>query len=202
MRDVDVALNAAKADHKGAVTVFEPEMHEATRERTELSGDLVRAVDRGDELELVYQPIVDIASGRIVGVEALVRWEHPTRGEITADGVRAARRGDRARSCRSGGGCCGEAVRQLAAWRAEFPDGYPLTIDINLSAGQLGDPALVGEVLSLHRRDRRRPGPARAGDHRVRPRPGPVVRTAPARASSRPWACGSRSTTSAPATRR
>jgi diguanylate cyclase (GGDEF)-like protein len=148
MRDVDVALNAAKAGPKGAVTAFEPAMREATQERTELSGDLVQALAEGGQMALAYQPIVDIDSGRILGVEALARWQHPTRGPISptvfiplaeATGLIVP----------LGRWVLGEAVRQLAAWRTEFPDGYPMTLDVNLSVDQLSDPALVGEVLSL-----------------------------------------------------
>jgi diguanylate cyclase (GGDEF)-like protein len=148
MRDVDVALNAAKTGPKGAVTAFEPAMREATQERTELSGALVQAIAEGGQMSLAYQPIVDLDSGRILGVEALVRWNHPTRGAIPptvfvplaeATGLIVP----------LGRWVLGEAVRQLATWRAEFPDGYPLTLDVNLSADQLSDPSLVGEVLSL-----------------------------------------------------
>ena len=60
-------------------TFFEPAMSAATMERVELENDLRRALER-DELRLHYQPIVDLASDRIVGLEALVRWQHPTRG--------------------------------------------------------------------------------------------------------------------------
>ena len=148
MRDVDVALNAAKATGKGVVTAFEPAMREATQERTELSGDLVRALQDGGQMSLAYQPIVDIASGRILGVEALVRWQHPVRGAIPptvfiplaeATGLIVP----------LGRWVLGEAVNQLARWSAQFPDGYPLTLDVNISADQLADPALVGDVLSL-----------------------------------------------------
>jgi len=148
MRDVDVALNAAKAGPKGAVTAFEPAMREATQERTELSGDLVHAIAEGGQMSLAYQPIVDVGSGRILGVEALARWDHPVRGAIPptvfiplaeATGLIVP----------LGRWVLGEAVRQLARWRTEFPDGYPLTLDVNLSADQLNDPSLVGEVLSL-----------------------------------------------------
>ena len=148
MRDVDVALNAAKTTGKGTVTAFEPAMREATRERTELSGDLVRALQDGGQMSLAYQPIVDISSGRILGVEALVRWQHPVRGAIPPS-VFVPLAEATGLIVPLGRWVLGEAVHQLARWSQEFPDGYPLTLDVNISADQLADPSLVGEVLSL-----------------------------------------------------
>jgi EAL domain-containing protein (putative c-di-GMP-specific phosphodiesterase class I) len=127
--------------------VFEPAMHERTRDRTELSADLVGAVERG-ELQLLYQPIVDLATDVVHGVEALARWNHPVRGlvpptvfvpiaEATGTIVPIGR------------WVLHEAVTQLARWRAEFPDGYPLTMEANLSTGQLSDPGLVPTVIAL-----------------------------------------------------
>ena len=82
LRDAEVALHRAKADASGrATTLFEPSMCAATPERLDLETDLRRAVER-DELRLHYQPIVDLATDRIVGLEALVRWQHPTRGLV------------------------------------------------------------------------------------------------------------------------
>jgi diguanylate cyclase (GGDEF)-like protein len=156
VRDADVALSAARdtspasaPDGAGAtrVAVFAPAMHEHTRDRTELSADLVGAVERG-ELQLLYQPIVDLDTDVVHGVEALARWNHPVRGlvpptvfvpiaEATGSIVPIGRWVLR------------EAVTQLARWRAEFPDGYPLTMEANLSAGQLADPGLVPTVAAL-----------------------------------------------------
>ncbi len=156
VRDADVALSAARdgVPASGAdgtpgtrMAVFEPAMHERTRDRTELSADLVGAVERG-ELQLLYQPIVDLATETVHGVEALARWNHPVRGlvpptifvpiaEATGSIVPIGRWVLR------------EAVTQLARWRAEFPDGYPLSMEANLSAGQLADPGLVPTVAGL-----------------------------------------------------
>jgi EAL domain-containing protein (putative c-di-GMP-specific phosphodiesterase class I) len=74
----------AKANGKAGFAIFDPGMHEAMRERHELSVELQRAVDL-DQLALLYQPIVDIASGRLAGVEALVRWSHPKFGLVMPD---------------------------------------------------------------------------------------------------------------------
>ena len=90
LRNADVAMYRAKTEGKGRVVLFEASMHAAIRERLDLEADLRGAVGRG-ELGLVYQPIVALASGRIVGAEALLRWNHPTRGRLhPADFLAAA----------------------------------------------------------------------------------------------------------------
>jgi diguanylate cyclase (GGDEF)-like protein len=156
IRDADVALAAARdsapqpcADGTAAarVSVFEPAMHERTRVRTELSAELVGAVDRG-ELQLLYQPIVDLATNAVHGVEALARWNHPTRGLVppTVFVPLAEATGS---IVPIGRWVLREAALQLARWRAEFPDGYPLAMEVNLSTGQLADPGLVPTVIAL-----------------------------------------------------
>jgi diguanylate cyclase (GGDEF)-like protein len=147
IRNAAVALSAAKDRDGWAATLFEPAMHERTRDRTELSGDLVTAVSR-QQLSLVYQPIVEVASGTVRGVEALVRWVHPTRGPVSP-AVFIPLAEASGQIVELGRWVLHEALRQLAAWHRQFPDGYPLTMDINLSAGQLADPGLPGEVLEL-----------------------------------------------------
>ena len=84
VRNADVAMYMAKANGKAGYAVFDPGMHEAIRERHELSVDLQRAIEL-DQLRLVYQPIVDLTTSRPAGVEALARWEHPVRGMIQPD---------------------------------------------------------------------------------------------------------------------
>ncbi|MGH2356761.1 MAG: putative bifunctional diguanylate cyclase/phosphodiesterase, partial [Candidatus Limnocylindria bacterium] len=81
VRNADVAMYMAKANGKSGFAVFDPAMHAAIRERHELGAELQHAVER-NQLRLVYQPIVELGSGRIAGLEALVRWEHPERGLI------------------------------------------------------------------------------------------------------------------------
>jgi len=156
IRDADVALSAARdapprtrpdGTASARVAVFEPAMHERTRDRTELSAELVGAVERG-ELELSYQPIVDLHTDAVHGVEALARWNHPTRGLVppTVFVPLAEATGS---IVAIGRWVLREAALQLARWRAEFPDGYPLTMEVNLSTGQLSDPGLVSTVVAL-----------------------------------------------------
>ncbi len=146
IRNADVALSYAKDRGKGHSTAFEPRMHDSTKERTELSAGLVAAIDR-DEMRVVYQPIVDLQSGTLYGVEALLRWEHPTRGPISpavfvplaeATGLITP----------IGRWVLQQACEQLAGWQRDFPDGYPLAMEVNLATEQLADANLVADVLS------------------------------------------------------
>ncbi len=81
LRNADVAMYRAKQTGKGRVVVFEASMQTAVRERLELEGELRGALGRG-ELRLLYQPLVSLGSGRTVGAEALLRWDHPLRGRL------------------------------------------------------------------------------------------------------------------------
>jgi diguanylate cyclase (GGDEF)-like protein len=84
VRNADVAMYMAKANGKAGFAEFDPQMHLAIREQHELSVELQRVVEL-DQLRLEYQPIVDLRTGSVVGLEALVRWEHPDRGLIPPD---------------------------------------------------------------------------------------------------------------------
>ena len=81
LRNADVAMYAAKAGGKDRYELFRPDMHEDMLQRLELEAELRHVADR-DQLVLHYQPIVELVSGRITGVEALVRWDHPVKGLV------------------------------------------------------------------------------------------------------------------------
>lgn len=147
LRNADVAKYAAKELGRGQMAVFQPAMHARARERTELSADLVTALEQG-ELALLYQPIVDLHSGQIHGAEALVRWQHPVRGDVPPDVfVPLAEATGLIQPI--GRWVLRRAAEELVGWQQEFPDGYPLTLDVNLSAAQLTDDGLVEDILSI-----------------------------------------------------
>ena len=81
LRNADVAMYMAKERGKGTYQVFEPAMHDTALKRLELKADLQRAIEY-EEYRLHFQPVIELGSGRIAGVEALIRWIHPVRGLV------------------------------------------------------------------------------------------------------------------------
>ena len=144
LRNADVAMYAAKAGGKDRFEVFRPEMHADMVQRLELEAELRHAADRG-ELVLHYQPIVELASGRITRVEALVRWAHPTRGLLgPAAFVPLAE--EHGMIGPIGRWVLDEACRQARCWQDRFPAAPPLSMHVNLSGKQLQQPGLIAEV--------------------------------------------------------
>ena len=129
--------------------VFDASMHTNTIARMELERDLKLAVER-HELRIQYQPIVLLSSGRVVEVEALVRWHHPARGLIEpADFIPIAE--DTPVIMQIGHWVLDEACGQVAAWQTKFPSLRPLTVSVNLSPRQFQQTSLVDEVKrTLH----------------------------------------------------
>lgn len=146
IRNADVALSYAKNRGKGQSVVFEPAMHDQTRQRTELSAELVTAVER-QEMKVVYQPIVDLQTGTLHGVEALLRWDHPVRGQLSPS-VFVPLAEASGHITRIGRWALETACHQLATWQRAFPDAYPLVMEVNLATEQLADPGLVADVLT------------------------------------------------------
>ncbi|MCW2984407.1 MAG: putative signaling protein, partial [Conexibacter sp.] len=143
MRRADVAMYLAKGAG-GGVALYDPERDLHTRDRLALGQQLREGLDRG-ELEVYYQPKVDPQLGRVLGVEALVRWQHPVHGLLMPPDFLplAARSGLMARVTRQ---VLDAALGQLARWRA---DGLDLTVAVNLAVGDLLDPDLPGDVARM-----------------------------------------------------
>jgi len=121
-------------------------MHEEAVERLSMRADLQRSVHNG-ELRLDYQPYVDATSGRITGCEALVRWDHPTRGLVSpAQFIPLAEETGFIREL--GRWVLGEACAQLAAW-SDLPSAPELSMSVNVSVRQLEDPTFVDETRQI-----------------------------------------------------
>ena len=148
LRNADVAMYRAKAYGKRRVEVFDPTMHSSIVERHELTSDLGRSVSRG-ELAVHYQPIVALTSGLVVGVEALVRWNHPTRGPIDpTEFIRLAE--ENGTILALGRSVLQTATRQVVEWH-RLPGLANLSLSVNLSPLQLQHPGFVEEVVTeLH----------------------------------------------------
>ena len=144
LRDADVAMYAAKSQGKGRYEVFADRMHENVVERQRLGSDLQHALERG-ELEVFYQPLVDLGTEAVVGVEALLRWHHPTRGMVPptvfipiAEEVGAI--------VEIGAWVLDQACAQIASWTSRHAAVPDLWVTVNLSPYQLAVDRLHDDV--------------------------------------------------------
>jgi diguanylate cyclase (GGDEF)-like protein len=147
LRDADVALYEAKAAGKDCFVIFAPEMQLAVLDRLELESDLRNAIDT-DQLFLVYQPTFDLRSEKITGVEALLRWNHPTRGLVMPnDFIPLAE--ETGLIAPIGRVVLAQACLQVARWQRT---GNPLSVAVNVSGRQFdGHNDLVADVRAALR---------------------------------------------------
>jgi EAL domain-containing protein (putative c-di-GMP-specific phosphodiesterase class I) len=143
VRDADAALYRAKAKGRGRYEVFDPTMNAKALERLELEADLRAALER-NEFMVYYQPKINLATGRLEGMEALVRWQHPRRGLVSpAAFIPLAEETGLIRPL--GQWVLEEACRQTKLWLDRNPD-LQLVTSVNLSARQFQQPTLVDDV--------------------------------------------------------
>ncbi|MEO6208985.1 MAG: EAL domain-containing protein [Gemmatimonadaceae bacterium] len=144
LRNADMAMYIAKQSGKGQYRRYEARMHTEALERLELEADLRHAIER-DEFTLRYQPIVLLHTGEIAGVEALVRWNHPTRGMMSPlTFIPLAE--ETGLIVPLGRWVVREACRQAVGWEKLRPAGHPLTLTINISGHQLQGEHVVEDV--------------------------------------------------------
>jgi len=156
LRDADAAMNLAKERGRARVEVFSDALRSEVTRRLDLDTSLRRALTR-DELRLVYQPVMDVATGRSVGCEALLRWDHPELGSITpAEFIPVAERSGLIVPI--GTWVIRTAILQLAQWHHQVPELAHLWMAINLSARQLGAPDLVSTITECLAEADLRPG--------------------------------------------
>jgi len=141
LRDADIALYRAKALGKDCAAVFEPAMQSAVSDRLELEMDLRSALEQ-EEFVLLYQPVFDLDNVRACGVEALIRWRHPTRGILPPDEFIPALE-DTGMIIEVGRWVLSEACRQAAQWHGR---GFAVTMSVNVSMRQLDTDVLVDHV--------------------------------------------------------
>jgi len=142
LRDADMALYTAKAAGKDRAVLFQATMQRAARDRLSLEADLADALGR-EQFFLLYQPIVDLDSEHIVGVEALIRWRHPQRG-VVAPEVFIPLAEETGRIVPIGRWVLDEACRQGAAWEAK---GIRLGMSVNVSAYQLDRDGFAADLV-------------------------------------------------------
>ena len=143
LRNADVAMYTVKTGGRGRFELFQPAMHEAVVERVALEQDLLRAVD-GGEFVLHYQPIMSLHTNRLVGLEALIRWQHPQRGLLLpGDFLDIAEQ--TGAIVPIGDWVIEEACRQARVFADQFPHAA-LVMGVNLSPAQLFRERLVDVV--------------------------------------------------------
>jgi len=144
LQDAGIAMREAKRAGGARYSVFEPPMKERASRRGSIESELRQAL-AGGELFVVYQPIIGMAGGECVGVEALVRWRHPKRGIVPPfEFIGVAE--ETGLIGPLGDFVLNEACRQFVQWQDTLGESAPLTMSVNLSRAQLAEPALVAKV--------------------------------------------------------
>ncbi len=146
IRDADVAMHTAKSRGKGQIAIFESSMHESLLERIGLESDLRRAI-KDEEFLIYYQPTVNLQTGKIAGMEALVRWMHPRRGLVPPLSFIPLAE-ETGLIVEIGRIVLEVACKQAREWQLKYPDN-PMTISVNLSARQLQSEDLIAEVRGV-----------------------------------------------------
>ena len=149
LRDADVAMYRAKSKGRARYEIFDAEMSARAFERLKTEVDLRQGIKR-EQLRLHFQPIIDLASGRIMGAEALVRWQHPERGLIFPDNfIALAEESDLIFAL--GQWVLHSACAQARLWTRQFSCDTPFSISVNLSARQFQQPNLTEQIsAALH----------------------------------------------------
>jgi diguanylate cyclase (GGDEF)-like protein/PAS domain S-box-containing protein len=147
LRDAGIALGKAKAQGKSGFAVFGAEMHAQALAILKLETDLRRAIERS-EFRVHYQPILSLASDKITGFEALVRWQHPTRGlvppmEFIPFAEESHFINDIGRTVLQ------QACARMKAWQRGFPERQDLTISVNVSGKQFRQPDLIRQIEGI-----------------------------------------------------
>jgi diguanylate cyclase (GGDEF)-like protein/PAS domain S-box-containing protein len=148
LRDADAAMYRAKQSGKSRYQLFDDSMNAVALDRLNLENDLRRALERG-EYRLHYQPTMSLETGRITGVEALLRWEHPERG-LVLPGEFIPIAEETGLIIPLGRWVLREACRQVMEWGETLPAGYPartLAVSVNLSAKQFMQEDLTRDIV-------------------------------------------------------
>ncbi len=150
MRDADIAMYRAKSSGKSRYELYDSAMHHAASARLALESDLRLALDRG-EFVCYFQPVVELSSERIVGAEALVRWQHPVRG-MQLPGTFLSVAEESGQLMALDWQMLETSCNQLVAWQREFGANAPLTINVNVSDRLFVSRGFAGSLSDLIRR--------------------------------------------------
>ena len=150
LRDADTAMYHAKSSGKARHALFDKSMHEHAVNVLRLENDLRHAVER-EELFVVFQPIVSLASAQLVGFEALVRWRHPERGLISPSEFLSLAE-ETGHIVPIGKWMLEQSCRHLQAWQEQFDYDLPITVSVNLSGRQFTQENLIDQIVETLRR--------------------------------------------------
>ena len=149
IREADTALYQAKDAGRGRAIMFDPSMMRRAMDRLDLETDLRFALTRG-ELRLMYQPEVDLETGRIVGMEALLRWDHPRRGQVSPlELIPIAE--ETGMIVPIGWWVLDEACRQGLTWQLTATPEHPIVMSVNISPRQFQELGFVERVAATLR---------------------------------------------------
>ncbi len=147
IRDADTAMYHAKMDGKARHVIFTPAMHAQAMEKLQLESDLRGALGAG-ELRLHYQPIMSLESGKVIGFEALIRWQHPQRG-LLYPGAFLDIAEETGLIVPISWWVLRTSCLEASHWQREFPSDPPLSVNVNLSARLFAEPSIVDQIADV-----------------------------------------------------
>ncbi len=156
LNEADIAMYHAKAKGRGCYVIFDPAMKQKAGQIQQLEVDLLEAMTR-NQLRLFYQPIIELETGRVVGFEAFLRWNHPSRGLLTAAEFLPLAM-ETGRILQISQWALHQSCRQLKIWKRMSSEHARLTLTVNLTTKYLAQPELADEILQLVRDYELEPG--------------------------------------------
>jgi len=147
IRDADAAMYQAKSAGRARVVTFDSEMHRQAMDRLTLEEDLEHSMER-EEMRLVYQPILNLETGGIEGFEALIRWQHPTRGVVPPDEFIGIAE-DNGRILDIGEWVLRTACAQIKEWNTKYPASSQMFMNVNISKRQLIHPEFIDTLRDV-----------------------------------------------------
>ncbi len=146
LRDADTAMYTAKSGSRGSVQIYRAAMHTAALSRVHIAEELRSAISE-NQLRVLYQPIIDLQQGRVAGVEALVRWQHPKRGLLSPkDFISVAE--EMGLITALDRWVLDSAVAQLAVWCARMLDGTEFMLHVNVAPVELRSPRFANDMIT------------------------------------------------------